>query len=367
MTFDQTADESGSGLRSNMRITLIGPMPPPIDGQSIVMSHMVSRLAPHFSRLRVADTSDKESGRWPRPIHKLLRSVASWRAIRGADVVYIAVKADHGMWLTTATAGVARLARARIFLHHHSYTYIRERRTRMVALTRVAGKTAQHIVLSRSMAEDLRLVMPEVRQTMIIGNAALVDQTLLGLPLKPDGDELVLGHLSNLYLEKGIAEVVDLALALDESGSKIRLIIGGPTVDPAAQQHLDRAGRELGLRFEYRGPLAGDTKHAFFEEITHFVFPSKYSHESVPLVLYEAMAAGVVCVSTRRGSIPEQLANSPGVLADSKDSFVDDVLPELSNAAVSTKTSRDARAAYVRALAAANGNLTQFVSLLAQR
>lgn len=367
MTIDQPAEQISSGARSDARITLIGPMPPPIDGQSIVMSHMVSRLSPHFSRLRVADISENASGRWQRPFVKLQRSAVAWRAIWGADVVYIAVKADHGMWLTTATAGLARLARTRIFLHHHSYTYIRERKTRMVALARVAGSTAQHIVLARSMAEDLRLVMPEVRKTLIIGNAALVDQTLLDLPLKSDGGELILGHLSNLYLEKGIAEVIDLAIALRTGGIQVRLIVGGPTVEPAAQQHLDRAARELGARFEYRGPLAGETKQAFFEEITHFVFPSKYSHESVPLVLYEAMAAGVVCVSTRRGSIPEQLANSPGILAESKDSFVEGVLPVLSKISVSTKTSRESREAYVRALAAANRDLTQFVSLLAQR
>lgn len=217
------------------------------------------------------------------------------------------------------------------------------------------------------MAEDLRLVMPEVRQTLIIGNAALVDQTLLNLPLKSDGGELILGHLSNLYLEKGIAEVVDLAIALHTRGVHIRLIVGGPTVDSSAQQHLERAACELGARFEYRGPLAGEMKRAFFEEITHFIFPSKYSHESVPLVLYEAMAAGVVCVSTRRGSIPEQLAESPGILADSKETFVQDVLPVLRHTRASRATSHDAREAYLKALAAANDDLAQFVSLLGKQ
>lgn len=290
----------------------------------------------------------------------------AWRAIRGADVVYIAVKADRGMWLTTATAGVARLARTRIFLHHHSYTYIRERKTRMVALARVSGPTAQHIVLSQSMSDDLRAMMPEVRRTLTLGNAALVDQTLLDLPLKSDGDELVLGHLSNLYLDKGIAEVVDLAVELQTRGVKIRLIVGGPVADPAAQLHLDRAARELHTRFEYRGPLAGESKRTFFEHITHFIFPSAYAHESVPLVLYEAMASGAVCVSTRRGSIPEQLAKSPAIVVDNKDSFVHDVAPILANAWVSRRTSGESREAYTRALAAANKHLAQFVSTIAQ-
>lgn len=349
-----------------VHVSLIGPMPPPIDGQSIVMSHLVSQLAPHFPHLRVADTTERASSRWRRPLVKLSRSASAWRSIPRAHVVYIAVKADHGMWLSTITAALARLCRTQIFLHHHSYTYIRQRRTRMVALARVAGPVAQHIVLSQSMAQDLRTTVPEVRRTIIIGNAALVDQTLLDLPLKSDSDRLVLGHLSNLYLDKGVAEVVDLAIQLHARGVPIRLVIGGPLVELEAQHHLDRAADHLGELFEHRGLLFGVNKRAFFEEITHFIFPSNYAHESVPLVLYEAMAAGVVCVSTRRGSIPEQLADSPGVLADSKNSFVEEMLPVLQEAAVSTATSQQSRQAYLRALAAANQDLAQFISQLGE-
>ncbi|MBI5818501.1 MAG: glycosyltransferase family 4 protein [Verrucomicrobia bacterium] len=367
MRIDQPAEPDSSGARSDARITLIGPMPPPIDGQSIVMSHMVSRLTPHFPNLRVSDTTERASSRWRRAFVKLGRSAAAWGAVLRADVVYIAVKADHGMWLTTVTAGLARLTGKQIFLHHHSYTYIRERRKRMSALARIAGPTAQHIVLSQSMSRDLRAVMPEISRTLIIGNAALVDQTLLELPLKSDADHLVLGHLSNLYLDKGIGEVVDLAIDLHAGGVPVRLIVGGPLVEPAARHHIERGTRHLGELFEYRGPLAGEMKRAFFEEITHFIFPSKYSHESVPLVLYEAMAAGVVCVSTRRGSIPEQLAESPGILADSKDTFVQDVLPVLRHTRASSATSYDARQAYLKALAAANDDLARFVSLLGKQ
>lgn len=364
MTVRRHSGDSGPPPRAEIRVSLIGPMPPPIDGQSIVMSHMASRLAPHFRRLRVADTTEAASGRWRRPFVKLGRSASAWRAIPRADAVYIAVKADHGMWLTAVTAGLARLARTEIFLHHHSYTYIRKRRIRMVALARAAGPNAQHIVLSQSMSDDIQAIMPEVRRTLIIGNAVLVDQTLLKMPLKSDADCLVLGHLSNLYLEKGIAEVIDLAIALHTGGTPIRLIVGGPLVEPGVDRHLDRAADQLGERFEYRGPLVGESKHAFFEEVTHFLFPSNYAHESVPLVLYEAMAAGAVCVSTRRGSIPEQMAGGPGILADSKDTFVNDVLPELREARVSTAVSQQSREAYLAALRAANDDLSRFISLL---
>jgi glycosyltransferase involved in cell wall biosynthesis len=352
---------------SDVRLTLIGPMPPPINGQSVVMSHMVSELAPHFTQMRVADISEGDAVSWLRPVIRLRRSVSAWWSIPGSDAVYIAVKAGRGMWLTTAAAGLARLAGAQVFLHHHSYAYVRERKPRMVALTRAAGPHAHHIVLSSSMASDLRDVMPEIRRLLIVGNAGLVDRALLGLPLKTDGGDLVLGHLSNLSLEKGIAEVVDLASAIHQAGTRVRLVVGGPTVDEESRLHLDRAARELGELYEYRGPVTGEAKRAFFEEITHFVFPSRYVHEAVPLVLYEAMAAGAVCVATRRGAISEQLEGSPGVLAQTADSFVEETLPALVGASVSTAASYESRQVYLRALSESESQLAGVVTLLARR
>ncbi|WP_194163565.1 glycosyltransferase [Mycolicibacterium sp. P1-5] len=279
-------------------------------------------------------------------------------------MVYIAVKAGKGMWLTTAAAGLARMTGARVFLHHHSYAYIRERAFRMAALTRVAGSNAHHIVLSQSMAKDLGNTMPEIRRIIVVGNAGLIDKGLLALPLKADGGQLVLGHLSNLSLEKGIAQVVELAVALHLADIPIRLIIGGPASDTRSQAHLDRASRELGELFENRGPLTGDGKLKFFGAITHFIFPSRYSHEAAPLVLYEAMAAGAVCVAIRQGSISEQLDGSPSMLSEGVDSFVKNMLPALAGASVSYTASRGSRQAYVRALSESQRQFTDFVTLL---
>ncbi len=350
---------------NDTRLTLIGPMPPPINGQSVVMQHMVSELTPHFPNLRIADTREGDDTSSLRPLAKLSRSAASWWAVRDADSVYIAVKAGHGMWLTSVAAAAARRAGARIFLHHHSYFYVRERKRRMVALTRAAGPAACHIVLSDSMAAQLRDVMPEIRDVMVVGNAGLIDKTLLELPLKQDGAEVVLGHVSDLSVGKGIAEVVDLAVGLRNEGIQFRLIVGGPTIDEEARRQIERATSELGDRFEYRGLVSGQSKHDFFNDITHFVFPSRYVHEAVPLVLYEAMAAGAVCIATRQGAIADQVADCPHLLADSADTFVRDVLPALAGVSVSAKTSRDCRQAYERALSEAEAELAELIDRLA--
>jgi len=339
-----------SADKSMTRLTMIGPMPPPIHGQSVVMSHMVSELAPLFPRMRIADTRSGDARGIVGLFATVGRAANSWLSLRGTDAAYIAVKAGNGMWLTTAAAGLARWTGARVFLHHHSYAYVRQRQRRMAALTRVAGPRAHHIVLSEGMARDLRRVMPGIRQLLVVGNAGLIDKALLELPLKAESTDLVLGHLSNLSADKGLGEVVDTAIGLHKAGVQARLIIGGPALDGEARDHLNRASNALGELFEYRGTLTGVDKHRFFDEITHFVFPSRYIHEAVPLVLYEALAAGAVCVTTRLGSIPQQLEGSPCLLASSADSFVEELLPDLVATSVSTAASRECRQAYLRAL-----------------
>lgn len=234
----------------------------------------------------------------------------------------------------------------------------------MVALVQAAGPNARHIVLSRSMARELVDAMPEMGEPLVIGNACLVDRALLDLPLKSDNDEVVLGHLSNLSGEKGIGEVVNLAVSLHQAHKRFRLIIGGPASDREARLHLDIAARELGGKFEYRGLLLDRAKLQFFNEITHFVFPTRYVHEAVPLVLYEAMAAGAVCVATRIGSISEQLEGSPAILASDATSFVKETLPLLIDSSVSTAASNVCRRTFLGALAQAENELAEFIGVL---
>lgn len=362
-----SAATSHRGSGRDTRLLMVGPLPPPVHGQSVVMSHMLSALRPHFPRLRVANTCDSGAGKRRGLIVKVQRSAASWLSALRSDAVYVAVKAGHGMWLTTLTAAFARLSGARLLLHHHSYEYVRVRKTRMLVLSRVAGPDALHVVLSRNMARDLRRVVPEVRRTVILGNAGMIDPGLLETPLPGQSTPLTLGHLSNLSIDKGIVEVVDLAVALRDAGVAVRLIIGGPSSDAESDRQLARAASALGERFEYRGPLTGAAKRRFFEDITHFAFPSRYSHEAAPLVLYEALAAGKICVATRLGSIPEQLEGSPSVLADDAESFVAQTSPRLAEQSAIPELAVQARNAYVRALNEFDTEFGQFVRLLGGR
>lgn len=345
-------------------IAIVGPLPPPLNGQTLMTSQIAAELKSHSVDICVINIG----GRGARPrlglLNGLWRSIKAMAAIGGHRTVYIAVKAGKGMWLTTAAAAAARRNGSRIFLHHHSYAYVGERKARMVALARVAGPDAHHIVLSPKMSEELKQVMPELNDPLILGPAWRLEKELLDLPLRADGAPIVLGHLSILTLEKGVAEAVDLAIALNRAGTHVRLIMGGPIPDAAAKGEIERARRDLGDLFEYRGALHGQPKIDFFGEITHFVFPSRYAHEAVPAVLNEAMAAGAVCVATKQGLIPDMLQNSPSLLAERADSFVAEVMPFLVGRSASADASAASREAFLAELDESKRQLAHLVALV---
>ena len=183
----------------------------------------------------------------------------------------------------------------------------------MVVMAKLAGAQASHIVLGETMAADLRQYTPEVKSTFVLNNAGLVDPRLSKLPEKDVTDAVrVLGHLSNLNADKGLAEVLELALSLNRQGRRTKLIIGGPASDDWTRNALAAAKAELGDMLDYRGPLYGDNKRKFFQDIEVFVFPTKYRNEASPLVLLEAMSAGAPCLSVALGCISEDLGEKGG-------------------------------------------------------
>jgi glycosyltransferase involved in cell wall biosynthesis len=128
---------------------------------------------------------------------------------------------------------------------------------------------------------------------------------------------LFLGHCTE---DKGLFDAVQGAILAHEelasAGSPIslKLVVAGQFVHAAEEAEFHRlraaAGRET---VEYVGFVAGEKKRLLFEQADLFCFPSHL--ESFGLVLVEAMAFGLPCVTTRCGAIPEVMSpDYPGLV-----------------------------------------------------
>ena len=202
-----------------------------------------------------------------------------------------------------------------------------------------------HICLCDTMRERLREKYPQVRQVIVCSNAAFAGPMLStsSHPVNPD-TTLVLGHLGNLMLEKGLQEVIALYRAGRQVGLDLTLHLAGPFTSLETERIVREASAKLGDSLRWQGEFADEGRDAFFRTVDLFVLPSRYRHEAEPLVVLEALSAGVPVVAFRRGCLKTQVGDA-GLLVDPDSDFVSSALPYLARFATDSAFRESQRAA----------------------
>lgn len=286
-------------------IAIVGPLPPKLHGQAIATDRLAACLRAAGLDLEVVRLS--EDG-W---MQKVKTHFAALRSIYGLKRVYLSLNSNTGMWLTGAIALATRSWGGELFIHHHSFRHVDHTSIAMSFTSWAAGPAATHIVLSNNMALRLRAKYSSIVKTLVLNNAGFVTEH--GGTRRKFERPITLAHLSNLTEEKGVARVVDAAIAAREKGYDIQLVLAGPCSDAAASASVIRGKEALGERFTYLGSVTGAAKAAFYRTADIFLFPSSYKNEASPIVLYEALANGVPAVASAAGCIPEILGRGGGV------------------------------------------------------
>ena len=123
-------------------------------------------------------------------------------------------------------------------------------------------------------------------------------------------DEIVIGHLANLSVEKGSVDLLRAALAAWEKGAAFRVVLAGPEM-PNFRCYWERyPARGQVIRI---GVLTDTQKRDFFSGIDVFALPSR--SDSFGLVLLEAWANKVANVGYRAGGIA-------GLIRDGEDGLL---------------------------------------------
>jgi glycosyltransferase involved in cell wall biosynthesis len=279
-------------------------------GFSRITALMISRLREVTTVEAIDISPDRLIRDWHYHAQRLRRVWrAGWRIMsRGPSrncTLYFAVSGGSGVVYDVFLLLLARIRRYQIFIHHHAFTYINCRSWWMAGLVAVAGTGATHICLCNTMAERLRAQYASLFQVEILSNAALITPAQCRLVSKTD--VIRIGFLSNLIPEKGLDTVIEVFRALRQDIQNIVLVIAGPATDQATRFLIDAVKQEFGGAVDYRGPIYDTQKDAFFSDVDIFLFPTRYPNEAQPLVVLEALAAGVPVIATARGCIAEDL------------------------------------------------------------
>lgn len=296
---------------TNPKLIAIGQFPPPVHGYSYITLQTVE----HFKQMIKVVEYDLVPTKCKSKSRPHERIVAALRAalglvnakLHGATHAYIPCEGGPGLYFTSVLTLLARMLQYNIICHHHSYAYIDTRNGLMAFLSsRLFAKTT-HIFLSKKMQDDFEKRYGAVGAAVCISNAAFV-------PVGPAPVEkmrpLTLGLLSNLTKEKGAITILDLLTQLRSDGIKAHAILAGPIPNDADRRKiLEHPAMVQGFA-QYRGPVYGADKNAFYDDIDVFVFSTTYPNEAQPTVLFEALAQGVEIVANDRGTISSQLLDS---------------------------------------------------------
>jgi glycosyltransferase involved in cell wall biosynthesis len=347
-------------------VLVISALPPPVHGQSWVTSRVVDALGRSGAEIKVFDISpgtlQRSVGYHAKKLAQVLKACiwAMARFHRSAHI-YMTLDAGPGLVYNFIIATCGRGLGARMFLHHHTAAHLDRKHPAVDLLFRLAGRWTQHVVLSEAMAEDLRRAYTSATRVLVSHNACHVPDP--GAAEFEPRSPLRLGFLSNLSAEKGFDLAISTCRAAAADGLHVRLVVAGPLTDEASEAVLADGRAALGERLDYRGPVSGQAKARFLNDIDVLLFPTRYRNEAQPLVVLEALSHGKPVVVSERGYLRE-LVGDAGVVVNARN-YLDVAPPQLQAWAAAPETlARLSQAARARFLDLSARSGLQFAALV---
>jgi glycosyltransferase involved in cell wall biosynthesis len=302
---------------SRDRFVVVGPTPPPAHGVSVMTQHLLDALAAEGLLARHVDTKD------PRPIETVGRldlrniwlgiahGVSFQRALVAEPRAGVYVPISQGVWGFLRDAVFllsARLMRRRRIVHlHGGYfgSFYREAGKPLRLLIRAALRGSdQAWVLTDGLRRELHGLVDPAR-IHVLENAVEDPQGLPPRRLRTASELRVL-YLANLIPEKGCFDLIEALERLGSDGRGMMVRFVGDA-SGEVEEELNRRGRALsgGATVEFLGPMSGPQRDEQYAWADLFAFPTKYRFEGQPLVVLEALAAGLPILTTSHRGIPE--------------------------------------------------------------
>jgi glycosyltransferase involved in cell wall biosynthesis len=307
------------------QICMLGAFPPPVHGMAWLNYAMREHLRSMGVRVHTVDLSASSldrrwfarATRWKKVAGGLLRY---GRLVfrDGVKVLYLTLSGGYGQVFELLFIGIARLARVRMVIHHHSFAYLLHPNRLTSFLCRCSGPQTLHVTGSAGMSQLLHNIYG-IKDLVDLSNAALVSQQFACTP-KVRSSIRTIGFMGNISHQKGIGEFLELVELLEESGIAIKAMIAGPFQDPSVEKYVRNRLRTLST-VEYVGAKYGLEKSAYFDKIDVLIFPSKYDNETDPVTVYEAMASGVPVIAWERGCLSNVIVPNTGALVPKNQAF----------------------------------------------
>lgn len=306
-------------------LIIAGQFPPPVHGFSYITQQMAELLSEKYEATVIDLVPHTPKNGVSYHLRRLFLAIKGAGTIirhglkEGKAPIYIACEGGLGLIYIIILAIAVRLVKKPLFLHHHSFNYIDNHIFLMSFLLKIIGKKATHIFLCPLMGERFAARYKRKIKDVVISNSAFVDEVPSPINELQSGQSLTIGLLSNLNEEKGLSHFIETLRKALDSGVNIKGVLAGPPVSDADRITIDKACQEFGESLDYRGPVYGKDKDAFFKDIDVFVFPTCYINEAQPTVIAEALSYGAPVLAYERGCICNQVGECGMVFTQEED------------------------------------------------
>jgi glycosyltransferase involved in cell wall biosynthesis len=303
-------------------LLLIGPTPPPYHGvavatQALLKSDLPARF--HVAHLDLADRRGIQHVDRP-DFHDVVLFIRQWVRMvaklvyHRPDLVYIPIsQSTVGFLRDSLFFWPSRLMGSRVVLHLHGGNFrawYESRGDRMKAYVRsVLKRTARMVILGDSLKGLFDGLMPSRRIAVVPNGIEWPTSPSPERRASRTGPYRVL-YVGTLSRQKGALVLLEAILSVKKVCHDIEFVLAGPWLTESdrrdAEAFMARTGLTEGLYFP--GLVEGEAKRELFETADLFVFPA-VQQEGQPLVVIEAMAAGLPILYTNRGCLRETVVD----------------------------------------------------------
>jgi len=306
--------------------------PPPVHGSSIVGQSIKNsfKINNYFEcryiNLLVSLTID-DTGKTG--FLKIIRFIGVWIKLlnellkKKPDLCYFALTATGtAFYKDVLLIALLRIAHVKRIYHLHNKGITQHQYNKINKfLYGFVFKDADVILLSTALYQDIKLFVPESRVSICPNG---VEDTFPDF--KPrfnlNNSKVKIIFLSNLIESKGVFILLDACYLLQQKNIDFECDFIGAEGDVTVSRFNEKVIQyQLTSKVHFLGKKYGYEKNKIFDSADIFAFPSYYSNECFPLVLLEAMNAGLPVISTFEGGIPDIIDDGvTGFLIPQKDS-----------------------------------------------
>ena len=305
------------------RILVVGPTPPPYHGGSVFTSWVLTKLSQEGFSLIHLDSADR------RGLHGVgqLDFTNVYLALRhGSGFVWLLLTQRPAVVYLQLSQALLPFLRDCLFfvpailLHRKVVVHLHGSVLRSVyetwpgwvkALARfVLGRVSRAIVLCERLEFIFSDIVPDHRiVTIPNGIDPWMTSPRDGGQQRSSGTVLYLGQLS---VDKGVLDILRAIPQVTRTCPTTRFVFAGDWFgersEEQARQLIERF--DLGRYTVFCGSVAGEAKERLFRDASMLLLPSY--HEGHPIVILEAMAAGLPVIATDVGCIADTIGDGIG-------------------------------------------------------